>query len=212
MNMNWTACAAACVMTLALTGCGGGDGGGDGTNASTNDNSQPSTTTPVAPTENAGASIGKPFLGVWKSTAACSSNWDLVPAADSGRGSFLIDDTTITETTLAFHYSVYSDGQCTKLVGTVTYNYDIVWSASAISGWSKVARVDATFNRYDVSNSSIELDPAVQEAPGNKTKSILAMKYDGKYWLYRAQQDSPKDADGYPTVFKSYPSNYRTNN
>ena len=209
MNMNWTACAAACVMTLALTGCGGGDGGGDSTATTNPPAGESATTTP--PTTNAGASIGKPFVGVWESRTGCSSNWDLVPAADSGKGSFRIQSATFTETTMARQYSVYSDGQCTQLVGTVTYNYDLTWSASSITGWNNVARVDAKFNRYDVSNSSIELDPAVKEAPGNLTKSILAIKFDPTgSWLYWADNDSAKDSDGYPTAFRTYSTDYRT--
>lgn len=204
MKKNLVLCAAACVAAIALSGCGGG-GGDDGAPGSTanKDDSTTQTPTPVN-------SAGTPFVGVWHSNAMCSTSWDLVPAADTGRGSFLIGDITITETTMAMAHSVYSDGACTKLVGTVTYNYDLTWSASSLTGWNRVARVDARFVRYDVSNPSIELNPDAKEAPGHLNKSLLAYKSDSKNdWLYRADSKSVNDVDGYPSALRSYPESYR---
>ena len=133
-----------------------------------------------------------------------------MPAVDLGKGSFLIGDITFTETTMAHEYSVFSDGACTQLVGTVTYNYDLTWSASSLTGWNRVARVDARFVRYDVSNPSIELNPDAKEAPGHLNKSLLAYKSDSKNdWLYRADSKSVNDVDGYPSALRSYSESYR---
>lgn len=206
MTRNEVFCAAACAAALLLGGCGGGDGGGDSGTGLAAAN-PPATQTPAPPVEK---SAGTPFVGVWESDTGCSSNWDLVPAADSGKGSFRIQAVTFTETTMSRQHSLYSDGACEKLVGTVTYNYDLIWSSSSIAGWSDVARVDARFNRYDVSNSSIELDPLEKEAPGHLTKSILAIKYDpAGAWLYWADTKSAKDADGYPAAFRNYSTDFR---
>jgi hypothetical protein len=208
MKKNKVIWAAVCATALTLGGCGGGDGSAS-TSAGASTNNIDSTTQAPIPVKSAGS----PFVGVWHSSAACSSGWVLVPAVDPGKGSFLIGDITFTETTMAREYSVFSDGACTQLVGTVTYNYDLTWSDSSLTGWSRVARVDARFNRYDLSNPSIELDPSAKEAPGHLTKSLFAYKRDQKNdWLYWADSESASDADGYPSALKSYPKEYRPHN
>ena len=201
----WTACVA---VVATLAGCGGG---GDSASTPTAGTQGGATSEVPAPAGGGQAdSAGKLFFGVWKSQTGCSSNWDLVPAADSGKGSFRIDDVTFTETSMARQHSLFSDGNCTQHVGTVTYIYDLVWSASSITGWSDVARVDAKFNRYDVSNNSIVLDPAAKEAPGNLTKSILAIKDTGtEKSLYWGDSKSSKDAEGYPTAVRNYSTDVR---
>lgn len=201
-------------LVVAVAGCGGGgDGGTGGSSAGAMQESAPIQTTGPDKPANDMSSASKPFLGVWKSIAGCSSNWDLVPATDSGKGSFLIGDVTFTETSMAREYRVFSDGNCTQLTGTVTYNYDLVWNTGSVAGWSEVARVDARFNRYDVSNSSIELDADAKEVVGSLSKTILAIKLDAQNkWLYWADNKSDKDADAYPTALRDRSEYYRSRN
>ena len=206
MNMNWTACAAACVMTLALTGCGGGDGGSD-SGSQTSSNSQTDGTANQTPGTGTGTTtVATPFLGVWKHypDRYCTDNWPVVPASMfSDKGvmpvSFEFSDTTYSST-----HNIYSDVNCTQLEGTVTLTGSLTWAATTVSGWTNPVRVETKYMNYKVTGNVV-VDEAEAKDEFSASKTILGISNKQLF----AGDLSTVAADGYPTAFRTKPLAYR---
>lgn len=206
MNMNWMACAAACVMTLALTGCGGGDGGGD-SGSQTSSNSQTDGSANQTPGTGAGTTtVASPFLGVWKHypDRYCTDNWPVVPASMFSDKGVMPVSFEFSDTTYSYTHNIYSDVNCTQLEGTVTLTGSLTWAATTVSGWTNPVRVETKYMNYKVTGNVV-VDEAEAKDEFSASKTILGISNKQLF----AGDLSTVAADGYPTAFRTKPLAYR---
>ena len=208
MNMNWTACAAACVMTLALTGCGGGDGGSDsGSQTSSNSQTDGSANqTPGTGTGSSNTTVATPFLGVWKHypDRYCTDNWPVVPASMFSDKGVMPVSFEFSDTTYSYTHNIYSDVNCTQLEGTVTLTGSLTWAATTVSGWTNPVRVETKYMNYKVTGNVV-VDEAEAKDEFSASKTILGISNKQLF----AGDLSTVAADGYPTAFRTKPLAYR---
>ncbi|MFD2756229.1 hypothetical protein [Comamonas terrae] len=206
MRKQWSLWVVAGATAIVLAACGGGEGGSS-TSPALETSAGQGTDTGIAGNS---ASVATPFLGIWQVDQVCTNNWELVPASEQKNGGSLrVEKLEIFETKLIQTTVIYGDRNCSQPIGRVIENYDLSWSAASTPGWSKAARIKATFNGYEAS-ASLLLVPSEGEALGNVRKMLVGAKISATYeQLYIGSSQVPVDMDGYPTDFPPYPYGIR---
>ena len=102
----------------------------------------------------------------------------------------------ITATTLAETAVIYSDAQCTQVVGTVVTTWDLVWSAmDAPTGWTYAVHFDRSYVSYKTTGNVVLAPAYVNHREVHK--GALGIRDNKLYY----GADEHTDASGYPTDF-----------
>jgi hypothetical protein len=208
MKVNSAITACISLAALALTACGGGDGNSGSSTASsdgvvTAPSPAPAPELSPAPAPSAAANeVYTPFLGRWNySLEDCASGHPMVPATFGANPQkarevgFEITATTFAETAV-----IYSDAQCTQVVGTVVTTWNLTWSPmDAPQGWSHAVHFNRSYVSYKTTGNVV-LDPAYVNHPEVR-KGAFGIKDDKFYF----EGYTGVDANGYPTSFNWNP-------
>ena len=143
------------------------------------------------------------YLGTWHPVnSSCQSNFYYNPALYVGGAKLVVSEQTLQTTVTA-----YSDSACTQAVGTLTRNYALTASLANVANKDNVAKWSITL----LNNAYTTTIPSLTRTPGILTEpEFLDLADVDAGLLYRGEQTSARDANGFPTALQNSASYTRT--